>query len=197
MSSVAINLSKGQTVNLTKESNGSKTIEVRAKWNTSLSKETMDLDLMAIQLTNGICNDIAFYGSKDPITGIIETKDKSITLSGDDRTGGNKEWNEIITIKADKINQIIDKIACTLSIDKAEKKGQNFGLVRDLSIEIYDVEHNNVIATFAPDLENPLSTAMVLCEFIIRNNNLFIKPIGQEGELVTILKGYSIDVTND
>lgn len=190
---VAINLSKGQTINLTKESGGSKTMEVRAKWNTSLSKTNMDLDLMAVELTNGVCHDIAFYGCKDPVTGIIESKDKSIRLSGDDRTGGGKDWNEIITIKADKINSAVDKIACTLSIYEFEKRGQNFGLVRDLSIEIYDVENNNVIATFSPDLDNPLATAMVLCEFIIRSGNLFIKPIAQEGELIDILKGYNIE----
>lgn len=190
-----INLSKGQTINLSKESNGAEEIEFRAKWNTSLSQTPMDVDIMAVELKNGECHDILFYGAKDPLTGIIRTKDEALTLSGDDRTGGSKEWNETIKMKSSKIDKAVNKIACILSIDEAIKKGQNFGLVRDLHVEIYDVNNNNVIATFTPDLENPLATAMVLGEIIINNNQLFFKPISQEGEIINILKEYKIEAS--
>lgn len=183
---IVVNLSKGQTVNLSKQTNGSKNFQFRASWDVSLSKEKMDLDLWAIELdSSGACLDVVYYNN-------LISNDTGITLSHDDRTGGGQDWNEVVSVDSNKLNKKIDKIVCIVSIDKAELKGQNFGLVRNLHLDIYDETNSEVIANFCPDLENGTSTAMVLCEIVVKDESLYFKPLLYESKLTDILDSYKI-----
>ena len=81
-----------------------------------------------------------------------------------------------------------------VNIYGAKERGQNFGLVRNLSVQIYDVTNNKVIADFVPELEVGTATAMLLGEFVVSNGTMFFKPLGKGyDDLRTILREYNID----
>lgn len=81
-----------------------------------------------------------------------------------------------------------------VNIYGAKERGQNFGLVRNLAVQIYDVTNNKVIADFVPELEVGTSTAMLLGEFVIANGSMYFKPLGKGyPDLRSILNEYNIN----
>lgn len=88
--SVTVNLVKGQTVNLSKETNGSQKFQLRAGWDTSLSGTAVDIDIMSAEInTSDVGVDFIYFGN-------MKSKDGAIKLSGDNRTGEGSGWDETI-----------------------------------------------------------------------------------------------------
>ena len=102
-----INLSKGQTIDLTKKEVGLKHLDVGLGWITR-----MDLDTIAYLLdSNDKHIETVYFGIK-------ESKNKSVRLSGDDLVGGGAGDNEVIYIDLDKLDSRVQKIALYANIFK-------------------------------------------------------------------------------
>jgi tellurium resistance protein TerZ len=138
---MAINLQKGQRINLEK-SNGSKlqNICVGVNWGAiekkgffgGISKEAVDLDASCAlfdDAKNAI--DVVYFGS-------LKSKDGSIKHSGDDLTGDMEGDdgldNEIITMDFSKLSPNISYVAFVLN----SFRGHDFGTIPFASIRIYE-----------------------------------------------------------
>lgn len=161
-------LTKGQAVNLTKETNGASLFEFRAGWDTSLAGNA-DVDIMAGQVKER--NELVYYAN-------MSSADASIKLSGDNRTGEGDGWDETIYIDFSKVDSTTTKVPVFVSIYNAQEQGLNFGLIRNLQVQIYDVTNGQVVGEFMPELENSLSTAMLLGEFVKSGASFFFKTLG-------------------
>lgn len=186
--SVTVNLVKGQTVNLSKETNGSQKFQLRAGWDTSLSGTAVDIDIMSAEInTSDVGVDFIYFGN-------MKSKDGAIKLSGDNRTGEGSGWDETIFLDGGNLSSEVKRIPCIVSIYDAIGRGQNFGLVRNLKVQIFDETNNVAIADYEPELEFGTDTAVVLGEFIVSNGSIYFKPLGKGYSTIQdVLKEYKIN----
>ena len=184
---MAINLTKGQRINLKKE-NGTtlQNICVGVNWGAiekkgwfgGTSKEAVDLDASCI-----------LYGSTKKIIdtvyfGHLKSKDGAVKHSGDDLTGdmdGDDGLdNEIITLDFYKLNTSVEYVAFVLN----SFRGHDFGTIPFASIRIYEgtpTRVNEVFATYNIAKEHGFSghVSMVMGIFYKRNNEWKFNAIGE------------------
>lgn len=184
---MAINLQKGQRINLEK-SNGSKlqNICVGINWGAiekkgffgNTKKEAVDLDAScALYDDNKNLLEIVYFGK-------LRSSDGSIAHSGDDLTGdmGGDDGldNEIITVDFARLNQSCSYVAFVLN----SFQGHDFGTIPFASIRIYEgtpTRVNEVFATF--DIANGSGFAghvsMVMGVFYRKNSEWKFNAIGE------------------
>lgn len=159
-----INLTKGQKVIITTK-DGKKNFSIKAKWDVSFTGDT-DIDIQAIQLNNDKAFDICFFNQ-------LATGDKSLVLDGDNRTGEGEGWDETISLNAELVDSKTQKIPVFVNIYDAINRGQDFAIVRNLEIGIFEEGKETPLASFIPELDNSEATAIIMGEFIIDSNKQF------------------------
>lgn len=185
---MAINLQKGQRINLEK-SNGSKlqnvcvginwgAIEKKGMFGFGKSKEAVDLDASCALFDDTKKRlDVVYFGN-------LKSKDGSILHSGDDRTGdmGGDDGldNEVLTLDFSRLNPSVSYVAFVLN----SFKGQDFGTIPFASIRIYEgtpKRVNEVFATF--DIANGSGFAghvsMVMGVFYRKNGEWKFNAVGE------------------
>ncbi len=131
---MAVSLSKGGNVSLTKEAPGLTAVTVGLGWDVRTTTGTdFDLDASAIAVnTQGkVYSDahFVFFNNK-------QTPDNTIVHTGDNRTGAGEGDDEAINVNLAALPADIDKIVFPVSIYDAENRSQNFGQVRNAYIRI-------------------------------------------------------------
>ena len=145
---MAIDLKKGSKINLKKESpSGGKVFVVGLGWdpNESASAHPFDLDASAFLVgDNGkILADEYFVFYNNP-----QSPDGSVTYGGDNRSGVGEGDDETLTIDTSKINPAVQQIVFCCSINEADELGQNFSMVNNAYIRIYEQNTGTEIGTY-------------------------------------------------
>ncbi|HMW91826.1 MAG TPA: TerD family protein, partial [Candidatus Obscuribacter sp.] len=144
---MAVSLAKGNNVNLAKEAPGVFKFRLGLGWDARATDgEKFDLDASAFGLNGatGKVNDekdFIFYGEKVHASG-------AITYNGDNRTGEGAGDDESISIDTSKMPANIQKVAFTVTIDKADERRQTFGMVNNAYIRVVDENTGTEIARF-------------------------------------------------
>ena len=143
---MAVNLKKGNSVNLTKEQPTLNKIMVGLGWDTS--SLVMDLDASAFMLErNGkVPNDnyFVFYNN-------LKSQDGALQHTGDNRTGEGEGDDEMLLVNLSVINTNISEIIFTVSIHDAKARGHHFGLVKNAFIRLYDIDNKTEILRYTLD----------------------------------------------
>jgi len=190
---MAINLSKGSKINLKKESPaGAKVFVVGLGWdpNEKASPHPFDLDASAFLVgPNGkIITDeyFVFYNNNN-------SPDGSVTYGGDNRTGEGEGDDEILTIDTSKLNPEIQQVVFCCSIDEAETRGQNFSMVNNAYIRIYEQNSGEVLATYFLSEVASNETAFILGRLLNSPAGWDFEayPVGYPGGLETLLEIYA------
>lgn len=186
---MAINLSKGSKISLKKESPSGKVFVVGLGWDTGNSSQ-FDLDASAFVVgSNGkIINDeyFVFYNnSKSP--------DGSVIYSGDNRTGAGDGDDETLIVDTLRINPETQQIVFCCSIDEAESRGQNFSMVKNAYIRIYEQNTGEVLATYFLAEAATNETAFILGRLINSDEGWIFEayPIGYPGGLESLVEIYA------
>lgn len=201
---MAINLQKGQRINLEK-SNGAKLINVcvGVNWGAiekkgffSTKKEAVDLDAScAVYDENKNKVDVVSFRQ-------LKSNDQAIRHSGDDLTGdlnGDDGFdNEVITVDFSRLNPSVNHVAFFIN----SFRGQDFKDIPFASIRIYEGTPTRVNEVFAKyDIANDAtfagSVSMVLGVFYKRNGEWKFNAIGEptrdkklEETVLTIQQNY-------
>lgn len=163
MSGISLNLEKGVSLNLSKEFNGIKNINVGLGWQTH-----MDLDAFAIMLD---CNNkvlgVTYYRANE--LGVI--------LSGDDLEGGKTGDCETLFIKTDSLNKKVKKICLFANIYSAGK--HTFSDVQDSYIRLIDADTNEELLKY--DLKDTTRNynAIYFADLDVTDEGLIFKTIGK------------------
>ena len=132
---MAIDMTKGQTLNLNKESGKTLTkVRVGAGWDPAEGK-TIDLDLWLIPKGG----DPVYFNNK---------KIPGAELDGDDLTGAGSEDGADENIEIDVSALEHDEYHVVINIYDAVSKGQFFRDVKRAFVEVEDVEGKNLLATY-------------------------------------------------
>lgn len=192
---MAISLSKGQKVDLTKGNPGLKKIMVGLGWDVNEfdSGATFDLDAAAFMVgETGKCpteKEFIFYGNLEHASG-------SVKHMGDNLTGDGDGDDEQIFVDLSLIPANVTKIAFTVTIYDADKKNQNFGQVSNSFIRIVDDETNTEIVRYDLGEDFSIETAVVVGELYRYNGEWKFNAIGSgfQGGLAALCGHYGIEV---
>ncbi|MGY0374105.1 TerD family protein [Clostridium sp. JNZ J1-5] len=192
---MAINLSKGQKISLTKEAPGLKEAIIGLGWDTKQYDGGYDFDLDASAFLvgdNGKVNndlDFVFYNNLTDPSG-------SVTHTGDNRTGEGEGDDEQIIIDFSKVPENISKVAITVTIYDAPQRGQNFGQVSNAFVRITNKETGEEVLRYDLSEDFSIETALVFCELYRHNGEWKFSAIGSgfQGGLAALCKNYGLDV---
>lgn len=182
---MAINLQKGQRINLTKENGQTLTSAcVGINWGAIVKKSLFGTKKEAVDL-DGSC--ILYDSNKNPLEviyfGNLKSKNGSVKHSGDDLVGdvdGDDGLdNEVIMVDFKGLDANVVSVALVLN----SYRGQDFGTIPFASIRIYEGTPTNVKEVFAKyDIANDKSfhgnVSMVMGVFYLRNGEWKFNAIG-------------------
>lgn len=192
---MAINLSKGQKVDLTKENPGLKKIMVGLGWDVNAFDSGADFDLDAsafMVASNGKCRtekDFIFYGN-------LQHESEAVQHMGDNLTGEGDGDDEQILVDLTKVPDHVEKIAFTVTIYDADKRRQNFGQVSNAYIRLVDETTNTEIIRYDLGEDFSIETAIVVGEVYRHNGEWKFNAIGSgfQGGLAALCGHYGIEV---
>lgn len=197
-----ITLSKGGRVDLSKESNAT-VFRIGLGWDAAQPGKEFDLDAMAILLGadgKAVSNDaIALFGQLDGPEAIAATG--CIHHSGDNRTGTGDGDDETITIDTAKVPANVQEILVLVNIHDAKARQQNFGMVKNAKVNLYEgAEGNNVLAKYDLEEDASMDRALIFCK-LYRKDGAWKFQAVNEGKgnfqttlLYNILTGYGLEV---
>lgn len=192
---MAVSLSKGQKVDLTKTNPGLRKVLVGLGWDTNKydGGNDFDLDAAAFLLdTNAKViseGDFVFYNN-------LKHCSESVIHLGDNRTGEGEGDDEQISVELNKIPSNIEKIDFTVTIHDAELRGQNFGQVSNAFIRIINADTNEELIRYDLSEDFSIETALVVGELYRYNGEWKFNAIGSgfQGGLAALCKNYGLEV---
>lgn len=192
---MAVNLSKGQKVSLTKGNPGLSKIVVGLGWDTNKYDGGFDFDLDAAAFllgANGKVSsdaDFVFYGNLKHGSGAVEHM-------GDNLTGDGDGDDEQIKVNLSAVPANIEKIGFTVTIYDAETRKQNFGQVSNAYIRIFDEASNTELIRYDLGEDFSIETAVVVGEMYRNNGEWKFNAIGSgfQGGLEALCKNYGVNV---
>ena len=189
---MALSLTKGGNLSLTKEAPGMTKVLVGLGWDTrSTDGVDFDLDASAFLLkADGKVradSDFIFYNQ-------LKSVDGSVEHTGDNRTGAGDGDDEAIKVDLSKVPADIDKIAFTVTIHEAETRRQSFGQVRNAFIRIVNQDSNVEVARYDLAEDASTETAMIFAELYRHGTEWKFRAVGQgfNGGLKPLAESYGL-----
>lgn len=192
---MAITLSKGQKVSLTKGNPGLKHIVVGLGWDTNKYDGGFDFDLDSAAFLldeNGKVNadtDFVFYNNLKHSSGGVEHL-------GDNLTGEGDGDDEQVKVDLSLVPQNISKIAFTVTIHEALERRQNFGQVSNSYVRVIDEDTNQELLNYELGEDFSIETAIVVCEIYRHNGEWKFNALGSgfEGGLEALCKNFGVNI---
>ena len=192
---MAITLSKGQKVSLTKGNPGLKHIVVGLGWDTNKYDGGFDFDLDSAAFLldeNGKVNadtDFVFYNNLKHSSGAVEHL-------GDNLTGEGDGDDEQVKVDLSLVPQNISKIAFTVTIHEALERRQYFGQVSNSYVRVIDEDTNQELLNYELGEDFSIETAIVVCEIYRHNGEWKFNALGSgfEGGLEALCKNFGVNI---
>lgn len=195
---MAINLTKGQKIDLTKGKKKLKRVCFGLGWDMNRydGNEVFDLDGSTFLLDeNGKCardEDFIFYDQPNHPSGAVKH-------GGDNRTGVGDGDDETVLVELSKIPSNIEKISFAVTIYDAKNRLQNFGMVENAYIKAYDADTNELLFEYDLDEDFSLETGIIFGELYRRGSDWKFSAIGSgyNGGLAAICSSFGLDVQGE
>lgn len=192
---MAVSLTKGQKVDLTKTNPGLTKVIIGLGWDTNKydGGKDFDLDTAAFLLGGngkvGSDNDFVFYNN-------LTDPSKAVTHLGDNRTGEGAGDDEQIRVELSKVPSTVEKIDFTVTIHEAQARGQNFGQVSNAFIRIVNEDTNEELIRYDLSEDYSIETAIVVAELYRNNGEWKFNAIGSgfQGGLAALCNNFGIDI---
>ena len=207
---MAINLQKGQTINLEKDLYDLSSVTIGLGWDVKEQKKGLfssifsgekkeadyDLDAIAFLLdANGkvaklgdrklVGGDVIFFNNLRHFSG-------NIWHTGDNLTGEGEGDDEQIVVRLSRLDDCYQKIVVLVSIYKGIERGQDFGQVENAFIRAVDAKGQEILRYDLSNEEKYVGMcSMVFGEFYRRNGGWKFRAIGtpyQTDSFVTIMR---------
>ncbi|MBP0974375.1 MAG: TerD family protein [Oscillospiraceae bacterium] len=192
---MAVSLSKGQKVDLTKGRAGLSKLIVGLGWDTNKYDGGFDFDLDASAFLcgeNGKVSsdaDFVFYSNTTHSSG-------SVVHSGDNTNGGAEGDDEVINVDLSLVPANVSKIAFTVTIYEADERRQNFGQVSNAYIHVLDQATGEELIRYDLGEDFSIETAIVVGELYRNNGEWKFNAIGSgfQGGLFALCQNFGVNV---
>lgn len=191
---MAISLSKGQNVSLSKTDPSLKNVLIGLGWD-ARSSDGQDFDLDASIFMAGENGKVPsdshfiFYNQlRSPCGGVEHT--------GDNLTGDGDGDDESLIVRLDQVQANIKSLFITVTIHEAEARKQNFGQVSNAFVRLVNHDTGEEVLRFDLSEDYSTETAMVFGELYRHNSEWKFRAIGQgySGGLFALCKQYGVNV---
>lgn len=188
---MSVNLQKGQKVNLKKSDGGRlKRVIVGLGWDEAEQKSgglfsslfgsgnrnaDIDCDASAILCVDGKLtdkDDVVFFGN-------LKHKSGAVKHMGDNLTGAGEGDDEQIVVQLDLLPSHYDKIIFVVNIYEADKRKQDFGMIKNAFIRIIDADNGQELMKYNLSENYDGKTGMVFGEVYRHNGEWKFNAIGQ------------------
>lgn len=191
---MAISLTKGGNVNLSKEAPTLTQMQVGLGWNPRATDgQEFDLDAIAFLVNDAgkVRNDQDFIFFNN-----LKSSDGSVEHTGDNRTGEGDGDDEVIKVDLTKVPADVTKIAFCAVIYDGQARNQNFGQVANAYIRIVNSQGGTEIARYDLSEDSSTETAMIFGELYKNNNEWKFRAVGQGfgGGLGPLASSYGVAV---
>ena len=192
---MALNLQKGQKIDLTKGNPGLTKLLIGLGWDTNKYSGGYDFDLDAtaflLKGDNKVSSnlDFVYYGNLQHSSGSVEHM-------GDNLTGGTGGDDEQIKVDLNRVPDNIERIAIAVTIYDAEKRNQNFGQVSNAYIHIVDTTTNTELLRFDLGEDFSIETSMVVGEIYRYKGEWKFNAVGSgfKGGLKSLCLNYGVNL---
>lgn len=189
---MAINLQKGQKINLTKGGTGFNQVLVGLGWDEAPQNsggffgsllggksKTIDCDASVILcgangklVSNDVKQNCVYFGNLRHPSG-------AITHQGDNLTGAGEGDDEQIIINLSKVPANVHKLVFVVNLYDAKNKNQHFGMIRNAYIHLVDMEKKEDICRFNLSENYNDMTGLVVGEIYRKDGEWKFNAIGQ------------------
>lgn len=191
---MAVSLSKGGNVSLSKEAPGLKAVRVGLGWDTRVTDGSgFDLDASVFVLNEGgkvrSDADFVFYNNKNGANG-------AVVHQGDNTTGEGSGDDEVVVVTLDQLTPEIQKLSFAVTIHDADGRRQNFGMVSNAYIRVVNADGGTEIARYDLSEDASTETAMIFGELYRHGAEWKFKAIGQgfAGGLGPLAQSFGVNV---
>lgn len=191
---MAVSLSKGGNVSLSKEAPGLKHVVVGLGWDPRVTDgQEFDLDASVF-----LCgedgkvrsdSDFVFYNNMVGGNGAVEHQ-------GDNRTGEGDGDDEQVKIDLSSVPADVKKLAFAVTIHDADSRKQNFGMVSNAFMRVVNGEDGKELARYDLSEDYSVETAMIFGEVYRHGDEWKFKAIGQGfgGGLHPLASSFGVNV---
>lgn len=191
---MAVSLSKGGNVSLSKEAPGLKTITVGLGWDPRVTDGAafdLDASVFMVKTDGKVIGDTGFifYNNKT-------SADGSVAHQGDNTSGEGEGDDEQVKVNLEKLPAEVEKLIFAVTIHDFATRKQNFGMVQKAFIRVVNDADGKELARFDLSEDASTETAMVFGE-IYRNAGEFkLKAIGAgfAGGLGPLASSYGVSI---
>ncbi|KVM80622.1 chemical-damaging agent resistance protein C [Burkholderia ubonensis] len=191
---MAVSLSKGGNVSLSKEAPGLSEVLVGLGWDPRVTDGT-EFDLDASIFVTGdsgkVLSDAGFifYNNKKSADGTIEHL-------GDNRSGQGEGDDEQVVVKLAGLAADVKKLVFAVTIHDAESRKQSFGQVSNAYIRVVNKADGKEIARYDLSEDASTETAMIFGELYRHNDEFKFKAIGQgfAGGLKPLAEAHGVNI---
>lgn len=192
---MAVSLSKGQKVDLTKSNPGLSKVVVGLGWDVNKYDGGNDFDLdssVFLLGDNGKVaseGDFVFYNNASGGNG-------SVVHTGDNRTGEGEGDDEQVKIDLSNVPANIQRITFTITIHDGEARNQNFGQVSNSYVRIVSEDSGEELIRYDLGEDFSIETAIVVGELYRHNNEWKFSAIGSgyQGGLAALANDFGLQV---
>jgi len=191
---MAVSLSKGGNVSLSKEAPGLTEVSVGLGWDVRTTTGTdFDLDASAIMVKSDgkVLSDKHFVFFNNPAS-----PDGSVQHTGDNLTGAGDGDDECITVNLTAVPLEVDKIVFPVSVYEGDARRQGFGQVRNAFIRVVNQAGGAEIARYDLTEDASTETAMLFGELYRSGADWKFRAVGQgyASGLSGIAKDFGVNV---
>lgn len=192
---MAVSLSKGQKVDLTKTNPGMTKVVVGLGWDVNKYDGGNDFDLdssVFLLGENGKVaseSDFVFYNNTTGGGG-------SVVHTGDNRTGEGAGDDEQVKVNLANVPANVQRISFTITIHDGEARNQNFGQVSNAYVRILNEDSGEELIRYDLGEDFSIETALVVGELYRHNGEWKFSAIGSgyQGGLAALAKDFGLQV---
>ncbi|MCW2101955.1 MULTISPECIES: TerD family protein [Pseudomonas] len=174
---MAVSLSKGGNVSLSKEAPGLTEVVVGLGWDPRVTDgQEFDLDasVFIVGESGKVLNDASFvfYNNKT-------SPDGNVVHQGDNRSGAGEGDDEQVHVKLSGFASDTKKLVFAVTIHEAVGRKQSFGQVANAYIRVVNKADDKELARYDLSEDASTETAMIFGELYTHNSEWKFKAIGQ------------------
>ncbi len=115
---------------------------------------------------------------------------------GDNRTGEGEGDDEVINVDLNAVPADIERISFTVTIDQAEERRQNFGMVENSYIRVLDAATGTELIKYDLGEDFSVETAVVVADLYRHNGEWKFNAIGSgfSGGLNALCANFGVDI---
>jgi len=192
---MAINLKKGQGINLTKAAPRLRIVRVGIGWDITRVIGQCDLDVSAFVLKTVGGNPVCLSDAHFVFFNNLQSPEGFLAHTGDNRTGAGEGDDETLKVDLEAAPQDAVEVSFIVTMHEALARRQHFGMVHNAYLKVYNDETGEVLAEYDLDQEFAGQTAVQIGSLFRADNEWQFQAVGAgyKRGLVDFVQGYGLD----